>query len=116
MSLVFTNEKCTGRNKCVRSCPVLTANVALEDGHVSVNEEACIACGACFDTCTHKARDYYDDTDRFFKDLAKGEKISIILAPAFIANYEKSYKKILGLLKEKGVNHIYSISYGTEYT
>lgn len=25
MSLVFTNEKCTGCNKCVRSCPVLIA-------------------------------------------------------------------------------------------
>ena len=28
MKTVFTNDKCTGCNKCVRTCPVLTANVA----------------------------------------------------------------------------------------
>ena len=26
--MVFTNEKCVGCNKCIRSCPVITANVA----------------------------------------------------------------------------------------
>ena len=29
--MVFTNEKCVGCNKCIRSCPVLTANVAEND-------------------------------------------------------------------------------------
>ena len=29
--MVFTNEKCVGCNKCIRSCPVLTANVAEDE-------------------------------------------------------------------------------------
>ena len=116
MKLIYTNDQCTGCNKCVRECPVLISNIATELGKVTVDKDKCIACGACFDTCTHKARGYYDDTDRFFGDLSNGKKISVIVAPAFIANYPKEYKKILGYLKKIGVNHIYSVSYGADIT
>lgn len=114
--LIFTNENCIGCNKCIRTCPVLLANNASERGSVSVDTEKCIACGACFDSCTHDARDYVDDTDRFFADLASGKKISVILAPAFLANYPNEYKQILGYLKQKGVNHICSVSFGADIT
>lgn len=116
MELVFTNESCTGCNKCVRACPVMVSNVVEDGGIVHVNEENCIACGACFDACTHGARDYRDDTLDFFEDLSKGKKISVILAPAFLANYPGEYKKVMGYLKEKGVNHIYSVSFGADIT
>ena len=42
MDLIYTNEACTGCNKCVRACPVLTANVATEAGKVMVDSEKCI--------------------------------------------------------------------------
>lgn len=116
MELIYTNDQCTGCNKCVRECPVLTANVAIREGHVTVDGDKCIACGACFDACPHGARDYYDDTEQFFKDLASGKKISVILAPAFLANYPKEYQKVLGYLKQKGVNHICSVSFGADIT
>lgn len=116
MSLVFTNDKCTGCNKCVRTCPVLTSNIATEPGKVTVSETDCIACGACFDSCAHNARDFMDDTERFFVDLKKGKKISVIIAPAFIANYPREYKKVLGYLKALGVNHLYSVSFGADIT
>lgn len=116
MELVFTNESCTGCNKCVRACPVMVSNVMEDDGFVHVNQENCIACGACFDACAHQARDYKDDTTEFFEDLAKGKRISVILAPAFLANYPKEYKRVLGYLKGKGVNHIYSVSFGADIT
>ena len=113
--MVFTNEKCVGCNKCIRSCPALTANVA-EDDKINVNEEMCVQCGACFDNCMHEARDYEDDTDAFLKELKAGRKLSIIVAPAFIANYSKEYKKIYGYLKSLGVEHIYSVSFGADIT
>ncbi len=113
--LVYTNEKCTGCNKCVRACPILVSNVAL-DGKVRVNNDNCIACGACMDACSHGAREYLDDTEQFFSDLGAGRRISAIVAPAFLANYPKEYKRVLGYLKSKGVNHIYSVSFGADIT
>ena len=117
--LVYTNENCIGCNKCISVCPVLTANKAVEkDGKnvIEVNPEQCIGCGACFDACEHGARSFNDDTERFFADLKRGEKISILLAPAFAANYPNEYKNILGGLKRLGVNRIISVSFGADIT
>ncbi len=38
------------------------------------------------------------------------------MAPAFIANYPKEYKKIYGYLKTIGVQHIYPVSFGADIT
>lgn len=114
--LIFTNDNCTGCNKCIRTCPVLLANDASTIEFVSVDTEKCIACGACFDACTHDARDFVDDTERFFADLSAGKKISLIVAPAFITNYPGEYKQILGYLKQRGVRHICSVSFGADIT
>ena len=117
--LVYTNENCIGCNKCISVCPVITANKAVErDGKavIEVNPENCIGCGACFDACEHKARSFYDDTEEFFAALKRGEKISILLAPAFAANYPREYKNILGGLKKLGVNRIISVSFGADIT
>lgn len=118
--LVFTNEKCIGCNKCISACPVITANRAVEmdDGsqRIDVDGSKCIACGACFDACEHHAREFLDDTEEFFAALAAGEKISVLWAPAFAANYPNEYKQILGGLKKLGVNRIISVSFGADIT
>lgn len=113
--MIFTNDKCIGCNKCIRSCPALAANVA-KGNRIEVDTAMCIACGACFDNCQHRARDYEDDTAAFLRDLKQGKRYSIIVAPAFIANYPKEYKKIFGYLKSLGVAHIYSVSFGADIT
>ena len=113
--MIFTTEKCVGCNKCIRTCPVLTANVA-HNNTIDVNDDMCIQCGACFDNCNHDARDFTDDTDAFLSDLKIGKHLSVIVAPAFIANYPKTYKKIYGYLKSLGVKHIYSVSFGADIT
>lgn len=117
--LVFTNEKCIGCNKCISSCPVITANRAVEvDGkqRIEVDGDKCVACGSCFDSCEHHAREFRDDTEKFFEDLKKGEKISILWAPAFAANYPNEYRQVLGGLKRLGVNRIVSVSFGADIT
>ena len=119
MSLVFTNDNCVGCNKCISACSCLGANVQKEvngKNRIEVDGDKCIACGACFDVCKHNAREYNDDTEKFFADLARGEKISILLAPAFKANYPKEYEQVLGGLKAAGVNRIISISFAADIT
>ena len=117
--LVFTNDNCVGCNKCIRTCSCFGAMVASErDGRnvIEVDGDKCIACGACFDACEHGAREYADDTEAFFEALARGEKISILIAPAFLANYPKEYESVLGGLKKLGVNRMISISFGADIT
>lgn len=119
-SLVYTNDRCQGCNRCISVCPVITANYSAEGNgdtqRINVHPENCINCGACLKACEHDAREYTDDTEAFFAALRRGEKISILLAPAFVANYPKEYGTILGGLKKLGVNHIISVSFGADIT
>lgn len=118
--LVYTNDKCQGCNRCISVCPVMSANTFTKksDGtaKISVDGESCVKCGSCLDVCAHSAREFDDDTERFFADLAKGNSITLLVAPAFIANYPKQYKKVLGYLKHLGVNHIINVSFGADIT
>lgn len=119
MRLVYTNENCIGCNKCIRACECVGASVAaIENGNARINVDPtkCIGCGACIDACEHNARSYEDDTEKFFRDLASGKKISILLAPAFKANYPDEYESVLGGLKALGVNRIISVSFGADIT
>lgn len=118
--LIITNDNCIGCNKCISVCSCVGACVAseLEDGknRIDVDGDMCIACGACFDVCEHTAREFIDDTEEFFAALKRGEKISILLAPAFKANYPSEYERVLGGLKKLGVNRIISVSFGADIT
>lgn len=118
--MVYTNEKCQGCNRCISVCPVLTANYSVNiserEQRIEVHGENCIKCGACFDACEHNARSFEDDTEKFFADLRSGERISVLVAPAFLANYPNEYGRVLGGLKKLGVNRIISVSYGADIT
>ncbi len=119
-SLVYTNENCIGCNKCINACPAIGACVSEETGmegqdrRIAVNGNYCVSCGACIDACEHGARAFLDDTERFFEDLKRGEKISLLVAPAFLANYPREYSSVLGGLKKLGVNRIISVSFGAD--
>ena len=120
-SLVYTNDQCVGCNKCINACSCMGACISSEpdergNSRIEVDGDRCIACGACFDACEHNARDFNDDTERFFADLKKGEPVSVLIAPAFLANYPKEYENVLGALKACGVKRFISISFGADIT
>lgn len=118
--LVRTNENCVGCNKCIRTCSCTGAMIARTDetgkNIIEVDGSKCVACGACFDACEHHAREFSDDTQEFFEALNRGENISILIAPAFLANYPKEYDSVLGGLKKLGVNRMISVSFGADIT
>ncbi|MBR5163866.1 MAG: 4Fe-4S binding protein, partial [Schwartzia sp.] len=120
MSRIFTYEdKCTGCNKCIEVCPVDCANEVYLDTNgarkIRVDGTYCIHCGACLGVCDHGARDYTDDTEQFFQDLASGESISVIAAPAAQVNFD-DMDRLFGWLKSMGVKHIYDVSMGADIT
>lgn len=119
--LIYTNDNCVGCNKCINVCSAMGACVSTdadEYGHsrINVDPKRCVGCGACFDACEHNAREYRDDTDSFLNDLKAGEPISLLVAPAFQANYPDEYDRVLGGLKALGVNHIINVAFGADIT
>ena len=87
---------------------------------IVVDGERCVLCGACLDACPHEAREFRDDTEQFFRDLkelrlnAKGEGVSLLVAPSFRANYPEEYEAVLGGLKQLGVNRIINVAFGAD--
>ena len=119
--LIYTNENCVGCNKCINVCSAMGACVSTEadengKSRINVDPSRCVGCGACFDACEHDAREYVDDTDAFFRDLKAGEPISLLVAPAFLANYPDEYERVLGGLKALGVKHIINVAFGADIT
>lgn len=115
--LLTREELCAGCNKCIAKCPT-KANIAYElngENKVRVDQERCIHCGECLDVCDHKARDFTDDTERFFAELKQGTSISVIAAPAVRFNFG-NYKRLFGYLKSLGVKVIYDVSFGADIT
>ncbi len=114
---VFTNQKCIGCGRCMSQCPADETNISVYINgkrHLEVNSANCISCGGCMNVCTHSARDYIDDTDEFFKDLATGEKISLIVSSAFYLTYGERASNILGYLRSLGVDKIYDDGFGAD--
>ena len=115
-SKIFTNDSCVGCNQCISRCPCDEANVAVTKGGKSILEidpEKCICCGECIRSCTHNARFFYDDTERFLSDLKSGKKIPILVAPALRSNVPE-WPRLLGYLKSQGASAIYDTSYGAD--
>lgn len=110
----ITRENCTGCSKCILKCPVKYANISYLDDNekkIKIEPSRCLHCGHCIDICDHSARDYCDDTEKFFHDLSMGEKISVIAAPSLIFNLN-NYKNLFGYLKSKGIDVIYNVAEG----
>lgn len=116
--IYIEKDKCTGCNKCILECPIKYANISYTDNEqkkIKIEPTRCLHCGHCTDVCDHKARDYYDDTEQFFADLANGEQISVIAAPSIKFNIE-NYRNLFGYLKSRGVNIIGDVSEGASIT
>lgn len=115
--LIYTNENCIGCNRCISGCPVLGANVSITregKNHIHVDDDKCLHCGRCLETCHHHARVYRDDTDAFFQDLQHGMSISMLVAPSFFIVHEKNAHQILGYLKEQGVQLFFDVGFGAD--
>ena len=110
-------DKCIGCNRCIRACPIETANIAYQDENknikVRMDSTQCILCGRCIDACDHDARYINDDTERFFKDLESGVPIVVMTAPSIQTNIPQ-WKRLFTWLRTCGVTSIYDVSLGAD--
>ncbi|MDR1389661.1 MAG: response regulator [Treponema sp.] len=112
--ITASEELCVGCNRCIRACPVETANISYFDqqgnSKVKVDENSCIACGACLEACGHGARDYTDDLELFLADIAAGKEITLI-ASSLKINVPR-WKQLLEYFRGMGIAGIYDASFG----
>lgn len=114
--LIYTNDHCTGCNRCITACTVPEANIAvMENGKnkIYIDGKKCINCGQCILACPHNAREYLDDTEAFLQALSAGEKVSLLVAPAARPNFP-GLENLLGALKKMGADKVYDTSFGAD--
>jgi carbon-monoxide dehydrogenase iron sulfur subunit len=62
------------RPECVTACPVDALSLD-DDGIAVLDDDACIRCGACVDSCPYGAILYHEAQDRYLKcDLCSGRE------------------------------------------
>jgi iron only hydrogenase large subunit-like protein/uncharacterized coiled-coil DUF342 family protein len=83
---------------------------------LNINHNMCIGCGHCIAVCTHKARSFIDDTQRFLSDLNTGKKMIAIVAPAVASVFADKYLNLNGWLKSLGIEAFFDVSFGAELT
>ncbi len=70
---------------------------------IMIDDEKCIKCGACIRACSHSARSYIDDTQRFLQDLANGQEIALIAAPSIKIAFDGNWRHALQWLSNHGI-------------
>lgn len=108
-------DKCVNCHRCIAVCPSKMCNDGSGD-YVSLNPDLCLGCGHCIQACEHGARIGLDDTQIFFDDLKKKEKIVAIVAPAVAANFKGKQLNLNTWLKSIGVAAVFDVSFGAEIT
>ncbi|MCL2720934.1 MAG: methyl-accepting chemotaxis protein [Treponema sp.] len=108
-------EKCINCYACISACPVKYCMDGSGE-RLTVNHDECIGCGHCAVICHHGARKPIDDTELFFQDIQKGEKIVAIVAPAIASVFPGTYLNINGYLQSLGVSAVFDVSFGAELT
>lgn len=111
------DENCVGCNRCMRVCPVETANTVVQmrenSFQVRIKEEQCILCGSCVDICEHGVRGIRDDLHNFLDALQKGEEMAVMVAPSIRSSIPQ-WRQLLTWLRSIGVSAIYDVSLGAD--
>jgi methyl-accepting chemotaxis protein/iron only hydrogenase large subunit-like protein len=113
--IAVVEEKCINCHACIAACPIKFCNDGSGD-HVKIDHDTCIGCGACISACTHGARVPLDDTERFFKDLSRRERMVAVVAPAIAVSFPDRYLQLNGWLKSMGIEAVFDVSFGAELT
>lgn len=98
---------CRKCHKCLQQCPlhkIKGAEMTME----MPQTQGCINCGFCIGICPQRAIGYQDDIELFLQDLAKGKKISLLVAPA-VQRHFNDYRQVFGYLQSLGVRNFYSV-------
>lgn len=110
---VYTLQNdCHDCYKCVRECHIKA--IKIEDGHASVIDKKCIACGHCVKACPSNAKRIRYDIEKV-KTLFKAQKkVFVSLAPSWSGVFDFSSEKMIALLKKLGFEAVSETALGAQ--
>jgi Na+-translocating ferredoxin:NAD+ oxidoreductase RNF subunit RnfB len=110
-SIRIDTEKCTGRMKCLRTCP--TQALRVRNGKAKLLNDRCIDCGECVRVCPNHA--FIPQTSSF-SDFSRFRYTIALPSPAFYSQFGKDVKPsaILSALKSVGFNDAYDVACASE--
>jgi signal transduction histidine kinase/Pyruvate/2-oxoacid:ferredoxin oxidoreductase delta subunit len=111
--ITIVADKCRMCYACVRNCPAKAIQVV--DGQASVIQPRCIGCGNCLRVCSQNAKQVRDDTERTFALLESDERVAMMVAPSFPAEFtDASPSTLVAMIRALGFDSVHEISLGAD--
>ena len=111
-SIFIEQENCLYCLKCLKNCPVKAIDYL--DGHISIQNGRCIACGICYDTCPSGSVAFRNDVQEVRQIIKNNQVIVASLSPTWVAEFPKiSAFSFIEALKLLGFTHVSETTLGT---
>lgn len=109
--LSFQEANCQNCYKCIRTCKVKA--IELVNNQARIVPHLCVGCGDCLGVCPQNAKQVESDLSLVKKMIAKGDSITVSLAPSFPSYGKLNDPKILiTALRKLGFDTIEETSIG----
>jgi iron only hydrogenase large subunit-like protein len=105
-------NECHDCYKCVRECSVKA--IRIKDGHASVMDDKCIACGHCVEACPSNAKRIRYDIDKAAALIKSGRKVIVSLAPSWRGVFDIEASRMVALLKKLGFYAVSETALGAQ--
>ena len=100
---------------CEEACPVKAISKD-EHGIEHIDEDKCIYCGKCMNACPFGAIFSPSHTFDVLQNIANGEKVVAIVAPAILGQFNTDIDHVYGAFKEIGFHDVIEVAEGAMET
>ncbi len=78
-----------------------------------IDEEKCIACGLCFNSCPKQARNIENEVETVTKMLGSGKRVAACLDSSYLGSFERP-GQLVHALKKLGFDSVQEVAVGSE--
>jgi iron only hydrogenase large subunit-like protein len=112
--LITLKDRCRVCYTCVRECPAKAIKII--NGQAEVIIERCIGCGNCTRVCSQGAKVYSRSADRVSAMLDSADRVAMIVAPSFPAEFSElnDYRLFVGMMKKLGFDNVFEVGFGAD--
>ena len=109
-------SKCRACYSCVRMCPVKAIHVNANSVYPFIEDEQCILCGQCIDTCAYEAINYVDSKQKVKHLLNSNDMVAAVCDPSISGEFDDitDYRKFVKMIRLLGFDYVLDMSFGVD--